>query len=171
MTAVALVVGILLVAVSTLPFLRARTDAPARADAVVLLSGDHGERRPLAVEMLNKGVADTLILVGTTDGAVEGDLCSNPQPFEVICIRLDPDSTRAEARAVGKLAEQRGWRDIVVVTSTYHATRAQMIFRRCIDGSVTTIGARPPFGRGEVARQVIREWLGTVKALTLERGC
>lgn len=167
----AFLVGILLMVISFLPFLRARTDAPTRADAVVLLSGDHGERRPVALGMLDDGVAETLVLVGTSDGAVEGGLCSNPQPFEVICLRLNPDSTRAEAQAVGTLAKQRGWRDLVVVTSTHHATRAQLIFRRCIDGSVITIGARPPFGRAETARQVVREWLGTVKALALEFGC
>lgn len=132
---------------------------------MILLSGDHGERQTLALRLLEEAVAPTLVLVGTSDGGVEKDLCSAPKSFEVVCVRLNPDSTRNEARATAELAEQRGWRSLVVVTSTPHATRAHMLFSRCFDGSVATLGAWPPYGRAEVGRQVVREWFATAKAL------
>jgi len=162
---------VVLLLLSFAPFVRARSDAPRRADAVVLLSGDHGERRPVALRLLRKGVAGTLVLVGTSDGAVEGGLCVDPQPFEVVCLRLHPDSTRLEARATAELAAKRGWRSVIVVTSTYHAARSQVLFRRCVHGSVRTVSAWPPYGRIEGAHQVVREWLATARAIAWPLAC
>lgn len=51
-------------------------------------------------------------------------------PFEVVSVVPDPPSTRGEARAVARLARERGWRRILVVTSTYHVPRTRLIFRR-----------------------------------------
>lgn len=143
------------------------SDQPRYADAVFVLSGDHGERLAAALPLVRNGVARTLVLDGEPDFALARDICAEKQPFEVICLRPRPDSTRAEARAAGRLAVSRRWRLVVVVTSTVHVTRAGLWFRRCAHASVQTVEAR----RRPGFRAVAHEWLGVAYALTLARSC
>ena len=157
---------------SVLPFLFPLDDAPGRADAVVVLSGDHGERLATALTLMNQGVASTLVLDGTPDLEQVLELCrGGSQEFEVVCLRPDPDSTRYEARAAGRLASERRWRTMVVVTTSHHVTRAGLLFRRCFDGEVRTVGAAPRYDWRRSARAVVHEWLGVGAALTVRRGC
>ncbi len=107
------------------------TDRPTRADAIVVLSGDHGERLAKALP----------VMAGQLDSEQARRLCSDPQPFEVKCLLPAPDGTRPEARATGELAERRGWRRVVVVTTTQHVPRAKLLFDRCVDGEVEMVGA------------------------------
>lgn len=155
-----LVVGGTIVAAMLLPFVvvvRPSLDAPFHADAAVVLSGDHGERLPRALELVRSGMARTLVLAGEPDLAEDKDLCANPGTFEVICLRPNPDSTRAEAGSVAALAKARHWHGIMVVTTTFHATRARMLFRRCFDGRLAAIGVPPPYGKREVSQAVKHE--------------
>lgn len=165
-------VTLLLSLSSLVPFLWPQTDRPRRADAVFILSGDHGERLPQAVRLMDAGVAPTLVFVGTIDRAMEDELCQGGRvPYEVLCVRPMPDSTRQEARAAARLAESRGWRTIVVVTSTHHIARSSLLFRRCFGGTVKMVAGGPAFTRRELARQIGHEWLGVAHALTVARGC
>jgi uncharacterized SAM-binding protein YcdF (DUF218 family) len=144
---------------------------PRHADAVVMLSGDHGERLPIALKMIHDGVASVFVHAGDPDTPEARVLCAGGAVFEVICLKPHPDSTRDEARAVGRLASARGWKDIAVVTSTQHVTRAGLLFRRCVKGSVAMVPARPSFDFGTMAKLVAHEWLGVVYALTAARAC
>ena len=152
-------------------FVWPRTDSPGRADAVVVLSGDHGERLAKGLQLMEAGVAPTLVLNGTPDMLQVLELCRGGQPFEVVCLRPEPDSTRAEARAAGRLASERRWKHMVVVTTTYHVTRVRLLFSRCFDGAVRMVGATPPYGRAMGVRQIIHESLGVGHSITLARGC
>ena len=144
---------------------------PDRVDAVVVLSGDHGERLPVALRLIERGVAPTLVLDGTPDYRRVFELCREQQAFEVVCLRPEPDSTRAEARAAGRLATERGWNSLIVVTTTHHVTRSRMLFRRCFDGDVSMVGAYPPYGWRISLRQIVHEFLGAGHTLTVRRGC
>ena len=95
--------------------------------------------------------------------------CAGKGTFRTICFHPQPYSTRGEARFVARLARRRGWRRVVIVTSTYHVTRARMIFRRCVAGDVDAVGARPPLA--EWATGVAYEWAKLGYALTLGRRC
>ena len=44
-----------------------------------------------------------------------------------------------DARAIARLARERGWSSIVVVTSRFHVTRARMLFRRCYRGALSVV--------------------------------
>lgn len=164
-------VALLTLARSLALFLLPITDTPDRADAVVVLSGDHGERLARGLQLMKMGVAPTLVLDGTPDMVQVLELCRGGQPFEVVCLRPEPDSTRAEARDAGGLASDRGWRHLVVVTTTYHVTRARLLFSRCFEGTASMVGASPPYGWAMGARQVIHEALGVGYSITLARGC
>lgn len=146
-------------------------DHPLHADAIVVLSGDHGERLPVAQRLLASGVAPVLVLAGTPDSVEDLDLCHGGQPFEVVCLRPNPDSTRAEARTTAVLATTRHWRHLLLVTSTTHLSRARLLFSRCVDATVSATGAPLPFG-GVRARQArVHEGFGLLYALLWARGC
>lgn len=167
-----LAVTILLLTVSVAPFMWPQTEEVEQADAIFILSGDHGERLPKALRLMDGGVAPTLVFVGTIDRLLEEELCKGGRvPYEVLCVRPVPDSTRQEARAAARLAKSRRWRTIVVVTSTHHVTRSALLFRRCFSGKVKMVAGRAPFTGGQLARQIAHEWLGTAHALTAARGC
>ena len=160
-----------LLAMSFVPFVRGGSVNLVRADAVVVLSGDHGERLPPARTLIDRGVTSTLIFAGALDSGRGIELCKGGQRFEVICLIPNPDNTREEARAVARLASSRGWRQIVVVTSRHHVPRSELLFDRCVDGDVVLVGADPGYGTRLVARNLVREWLGVIRSLTVARSC
>ncbi len=167
----AIIVTVLLAVLVVRLFVWPPSSHPEQADAVVVLSGDHGERLPRALELMRAGVAPTLVIAGEPDMVLTLQMCQLPQPFEVVCLRPRPDSTRAEARSTGRLAATRGWERIVVVTTTHHQTRAHLLFRRCFEGRVDAVGADPPYDWRFSLRAVEHEVLGMGQATILERGC
>jgi uncharacterized SAM-binding protein YcdF (DUF218 family) len=67
------------------------------------------------------------------------------------------------------MAAARGWHSVVVVTSTYHVTRARLLFRRCVDGRVAVTGAT--YQRSLIPLEVVLEPAKLLYALVVARGC
>ena len=151
--------------------LRPVQDGPRHADAVVVLAGDH-LRLGKALELMTRRVAPTLVI---SDGLAPGwreanRLCRRGAGgFRVLCFRPDPYSTRGEARAVARLATLHRWRSVLVVTSTYHVTRARLLFERCFRGRVAVVGAS--YSVEHLPGVVASEWAKLVYALTVARDC
>jgi uncharacterized SAM-binding protein YcdF (DUF218 family) len=142
-------------------------DEPGRADAVVVLAGGLGERLPAARALVRDGVAPVLVVSHGRRGCGE-----RRDGYEILCFTPDPDRTQGEARATARLARERGWATVVVVTSTYHVARARTLFARCLDGDVRVVGVDPPTRGGlPTPRNVLREWAGWGHAIVAERGC
>ncbi|MGY1735322.1 ElyC/SanA/YdcF family protein [Geodermatophilus sp. SYSU D00684] len=140
-----------------------------RADAVVLLAGDPETRVPLAVELAEEGAG--VLVVSAAGGEVNAparELCRDDGDLVVHCFapEADGDGTRAEARAIGALAEREGWTRIAVVTSTYHVERAGLLVRRCTDAEVVMVAARPVISLARWAVSIGHEVGGMVAALT-----
>lgn len=100
------------------------------------------------------------------------ELCSlhsRPTLFRVLCFEADPYSTQGEARAIGRLALKRHWRRVVVVTSTFHVTRARMLVKRCYPGALSMVGTSSTWWR------LPEEWASEtgklLVQLTVRRGC
>ena len=145
-------------------------DSPRRADAVVVLAGDH-LRLGKALELMTRRVAPTLVI---SDGLAPGwrkanRLCRGAARFRVACFRPRPYSTRGEARAVARMAAARGWRSVLVVTSTYHVTRARLLFDRCVGARVSVTGST--YRRSLIPLEVFLEPAKLSYALALARGC
>jgi uncharacterized SAM-binding protein YcdF (DUF218 family) len=171
---VALVLGVLLpaagLALTARLFLWPRTDSVRRADAVVVFGArSRPERLPEGLRLIERGVAPVLVLA---TAPLEHPLCRSPRRKrpEVICFIPHPFSTEGEARAVGRLATERGWHSLALVTSTWHVTRARMLLRRCFDGDVLAVAARPR-DKGDTVESVIREWGGLFEAIGWARDC
>jgi len=146
---------------------------PAHADAVVVLSGNKARLAP-ALALIRRGVAPVLALstVQRTPHWPEAErLCSTHRyaGARVVCFTAVPFSTRGEARTVARLAHERNWRSVVVVTSTFHVTRAHMLFRRCFHGELSVVGS------GSTWWKLPDEWATEtgklIVQLTAERGC
>lgn len=130
-----------------------RADLPA-ADAIVLLGGfsapsreevgrlhfnQSADRAMTALELVRLGKAKTLLVGGgavTVDGKpfAEADLLKEilmvwkaTEP-EVISLG-GSKHTRHEAEKVAKLAQERGWKRVLLVTSASHMKRAAGVFR------------------------------------------
>jgi uncharacterized SAM-binding protein YcdF (DUF218 family) len=166
------VTGTLFLAATARLFVWPSTNHADRADAVVVLDGGSGERLEEARALMARRVAPTLAISTGRELDVDeaGDLCTKPQQFEVVCFTPRPDSTRGEARALAKLGRENGWNEVVLVTSTYHVTRARMLLERCFDGRVEVVAASPPRQPLHWAGAVVHEWAAMVET-TLRRGC
>ena len=115
-------------------------DPLGKADALVVLSDDnfYADRATRAAELLREGKAPLIVASGRRlrpnagiAELMEHDLIERGVPKEKI-LRLpqDSDSTKEEAEGVLKLAKEKKWHSLIVVTSNYHTRRARYIFRR-----------------------------------------
>jgi uncharacterized SAM-binding protein YcdF (DUF218 family) len=150
------------------------TDAPGRADAVVVFAGGDGERQAEGVRLVGQGVAPVLVISdgGEPDGP-RARLCrERPAGLRLVCFTPDPATTRGEARRFAELAGRHGWRSLVLVTSNYHVLRASLLLERCYGGPVRRVGTALRNDHSwETGRQLAGEWLAVGAALTLQRSC
>lgn len=149
-------------------------DAPARADAVVVLSGGLNGRLDPALALMRRRVASTLVVSGAFHDAKwpkARRLCRGAYEvgYRVECIEPAPFSTRGEARAIARLARRRAWRTIVVVTSEFHVTRSKVLIDRCWGGKVDFVGTPTPWWRAP--RNWVNETGKLLVQLTVQRGC
>lgn len=168
MVAVLAVFGIVVVAVVALNlrlFVWPASSTPAHADAVVVLAGGDGERLDKGLQLVRAGVASTLVVSTGPD-----KLCTSRYQFEVHCFLPHPDDTRGEAEAIGRIAAQKGWHHVVVVTSDYHATRARILVGRCFSGTVDVSVARSSKGPLSLLGAIGHEWGGLAEA-ALRQDC
>ena len=116
-------------------------DEPAaHADAIVVLGDDnfYADRATHAAGLWRQGVAPIIVVSGrrlrpdaVLSELMEHDLIERGVPKEKI-VRLthDADNTIEEARVVGKLAQERHWKSMVIVTSNYHTRRTRYIYEK-----------------------------------------
>jgi uncharacterized SAM-binding protein YcdF (DUF218 family) len=122
----------------------AETGAPAHADAVVVLSGAEN-RLPKAEQLIREGVAPVLAIssvLHTPHWRAARRLCrlGRYRRARVLCFEAKPYSTRGEAETMTRIADRHRWNSLVVVSSTFHLTRAQLLFQRCYAGKLSLVG-------------------------------
>ena len=118
------------------------------ADAVVVLGGASSERLPVGQELVAAGHAPILVMSNTdTPGNVDADkLCRRPAHESRVCFEPDPLTTRGEARALARLAADRHWDTLIVVTSDYHALRAFTNLSQCSTATLILVPSGPDHG-------------------------
>lgn len=155
-------------------FVRPDTDHPRRADALVILGpGPHGERLREGLRLMTQGFGRVLVIsrARDSDWTAPNRLCAGHSRFQVVCFRAKLFTTRGEAQAVAALASRYRWQSFLLVTSTYHVTRARLLYRRCLAGRVDVVGANPHGALTEWPGRLIHEWGGLVDAWAVARGC
>jgi uncharacterized SAM-binding protein YcdF (DUF218 family) len=145
--------------------------APPGTDAVVVLSGDHGDRLALGLQLVRTGQSGVLVILRPSDGpyAASRPLCEEPQPFEVVCTDPAVVSTAGDVAEIARLADGLGWRDVAVVTSRFHVARSQVILDRCTSVRAVVVGSDPPFSPRQWLAPLAHEMGGLLQALTTLR--
>ena len=143
LTAIAVVVAVVVVVLVDMwisgyfLFRNASNDPLERADAIVVLGGEHDGREDFAIGLAKQGWASTVVISNPYfDGdpvmeRVCHDVHGDEGPVEVLCLVPSPLTTRGEATMMRTLAAERSWNKLIVVTSQYHLPRARLIFRQC----------------------------------------
>lgn len=146
-------------ALASLPlFILYDDDEVAKADAVLVLAGAKS-RLPVALDLVERGVAPVLVISDGLDPrwTQANRLCRFGDPARVVCVRPEPYSTRGEARLAARLARERGWDSLAVVTSRFHLFRARRLLERCFAGELALVGSPNPGLRLPVA--IGLEWV------------
>jgi uncharacterized SAM-binding protein YcdF (DUF218 family) len=152
-------------AVAALLFVVHHGDTPAKADAIVVLSGTDS-RLSVGERLAAGGYGRPLVISRSNDPSpAEVHACANG----ALCFRADPYSTRGEARAIARLATKHHWRMVDVVTSQYHVFRARILIRRCYHGGLRMIGA--PQSTLHLPIDVVRETLKLTYQEVFARDC
>lgn len=113
-------------------------DRVAKADAVVVLGGEHDGREAFGVKLAKKLDAHTVVLSDPyrPKDKVMQKLCGTVRDgVEVMCEKPVPSTTRGEAIFADRLATEHQWRRVVVVSWRYHLIRARLIFDQCASAS------------------------------------
>jgi len=175
-------------AVAGIPvYVHPRTDPLRKADAIFILGG-YGDRKPYGFSLFQQGWAPNVILsnpIGPSqpDAATMwidrwcdstgwgSELLPDPKPWPVstkFCPNPDPPTTLGEARAFRKLAEEHGWKSVIVVTFRPHIARARLIFERCFSGDVTMAVSPVDISTTQWVYEYFYQSAGFVKALVGE---
>ncbi|UQX88600.1 YdcF family protein [Jatrophihabitans telluris] len=124
---------------------RPHLDTPHRVDAILVLGPpDINDRYGRALELLEQGYSHNLVVSAVTEKQPQMQrACRNGIPDRrIICFYPWPPTTRGEAQKITELAAQYHWKSIMVVTSTFHISRARVIVRRCFPGQVSMVDTR-----------------------------
>jgi uncharacterized SAM-binding protein YcdF (DUF218 family) len=140
---------------------------PKRVDAIVVLAGSRS-RLPLALELFRAGVAPTLAISRDPGDRRRTALCRLP-PSGAFCFQGRPFSTRGEVRSIARLAQQRHWRSIAIVSSRFHLFRIGLLVRRCLHVRLELVPAPVTWWRWP--QFVALEWAKLALAETVRRGC
>src|SRR5215475_12656627 len=129
-------------------------DPLQKADAIIVLSADnfYADRATRAAELYRQALAPIVVASGErlrpragVAELMEHDLIERGVPKEkILRYPHDAENTREEAETLAKLAAEKKWKSVIVVTSNYHTRRTRYIFRRVFPGSiaVSVAGAR-----------------------------
>lgn len=121
----------------TFLFAHSKVDSLARADAIVVLGGEHDGRENYGLELAEQGYAPTVLLSNPypAKDKVMKKACRPRTDIEVLCRAPLPSTTRGEAMMTRELAELHGWQKIIVISWRYHLPRARRIFDQCLAAS------------------------------------
>lgn len=124
------------------------------ADAIVVLSDDnfYADRATRAAQVYREGLAPVVVASGRrlrpyagVAELMEHDLVERGVPKDkILRVVHDAENTKDEAEALAKVAAQRKWKSVILVTSNYHTRRARYIFERVFPAGTTVrvTGAR-----------------------------
>jgi len=107
---------------------------PARADAIVALTGPSAERVNAAIRLLENDKGDRLLVSGVNREVRRQELRAlTPGSNKLFdcCVDLgfDAEDTMGNAQEIAGWAHAKGYKSLIVVTSDYHMPRSLMEIR------------------------------------------
>tara|TARA_R110000764_G_scaffold57125_4_gene124409 strand:- start:725 stop:1360 length:636 start_codon:yes stop_codon:yes gene_type:complete len=154
-------------------------DEPARADAIVALTGPSAERVNVAVRLLEQGKGKRLLVSGVNRDVRREELRAlTPGSNRLFncCVDLgfEAENTTGNAREIADWAHTKGYDSLIVVTSDYHMPRSLVeIHSAAPDVTLTAFAVSTPslddsrWWRAAVtARRMTLEYMKYLAALT-----
>lgn len=154
-------------------------DEPARADAIVALTGPSAERVNAAVRLLEQGKGKRLLISGVNREVRRQELRAlTPGSNRLFncCVDLgfEAEDTSGNAREIAAWAQTKGYDSLIVVTSDYHMPRSLVeIHAAAPDVTLTPFAVSTPslddsrWWRAAVtARRMTLEYMKYLAALT-----
>ncbi|MGO3702023.1 MAG: YdcF family protein [Candidatus Saccharimonadales bacterium] len=119
-----------------------------KADAIVAVSGgDTTARTQEAVDLYQRGWADTLVFSGaaadkegpSNAAAMRQYAIDHGVPVEAIIIEEFSETTKENAALTNTVFADRDFRRVILVTSAYHQRRANLEFRNSVGSDVVVV--------------------------------
>lgn len=155
------------------PYVLPQIDPLRKADAILILGGWGYDRYRLGLQLADEGWAPT-VMVSNPNGASDGWLthyCTTTNPkFTLHCFDPDPETTRGEGQELRRLANEHGWRTVIVVTFRPHISRARYILEKCFDGDLIMVDSQSHIPPQRWVLEYIFQTAGYIRA-ALQPGC
>ena len=126
-------------------FLEGPARPPAQADAALVLGGGFGDRERRAAELHREGLAVVFVLLGMEDAVNDRQVdylhwrvkvfSRAGVPERAIVIDAKSSTSGHEARYAARLAKERGWKRVLVVSDPPHMRRLDRAWRSAFAGS------------------------------------
>jgi len=161
-------------------FLKIIGQKPENSDAIVFLQGDRFDRINEALDLYNKGFSKNIVITGNNvligagkradENDVSLDVIKNyflERGIPESALIIDDKSLNTLDQAINtlKLAKQKKWKSLILVTSPYHVLRAHLTFlkegsRQSWRGTIIVKAAdlewnQNPSGRGKTALEML----------------
>lgn len=156
-TIVGIVLGVLVVLAAagwlSIGFILSPQNSLEKVDALVAISGGDTEARAAeAIRLYQEGWASTIVFSGA---AFDSSSPSNAQamqrqalaagvPASAIVLEESAVNTQQNADGVARLARERSYTKIILVTSPYHQRRAYLSFRQALGRNTTILNHSAP---------------------------
>lgn len=161
---------------------------PEKADVIVLLQGDRLDRVASASALYEQGFAPHILIIGNNELAGadkrpgENDVsleelrhalvdCGAPEA--AVTVQEKALNTLEQAVGAMKIAKERGWSKLIVVTSAYHAMRAYLTLQKqaeeqnwkggIIMHAVVLPWDESPGGREKTAKEMLEVEMGKIR--------
>jgi uncharacterized SAM-binding protein YcdF (DUF218 family) len=142
---------------------------PVRVDAIVMLNGP-GSRLSTALALARAHRAATVVISrGSPRWAHGGDCAPRIAGVQIICFDPRPATTRGEAEFAGRLARQRHWHSIALVTTAPQDLVARLRAGRCFGGETYVVNA--PLALLQWPSSIVHEWGSVIRAVAFQRAC
>ncbi len=136
-------------------------DPLQRSDAILVLSGTFAERPLAAYDVYRSGYAPKIVLTREAPDGGQAALARRGVPFAdradlacdllqrlgvpaeaIVTLNGPHDSTADEARSFARLARDRSWHRVIVITSKLHTRRARVALARALRGTGVSLVMR-----------------------------
>lgn len=164
-----------LVAVAGIPvYVKPQVDPLQHADAVFVVGGyDIGTRIPFGIDLAEAGWAPNVVLSNPLNARWMYDWCHKPHPLLASwqCVMPTPPTTLGEGRELRRLAQENGWRKVIVVTHRSHISRARFVLERCFPGQLIMVEFPTSMSTVQWISEYVHQSIGYVKAFLFDRDC
>ncbi len=129
-------------------------DTLGPADAIVVLGGGGQERVLHGARLFGENYVDWFVVTNMPFNVpgirtLYGELMQREAIYQgvpidrILIVPGVVETTYEEAKAMRQLAQEQGWRSLIVVTDPFHTRRARMAFCEVFKGSNIAVAVRP----------------------------